>query len=314
MKIALLFSGQIRNLPFDIFQKSLSNLTREIDYEIYSYSWYETGKSLNHSKHPTEIDNLNNAPKLVKELFKNFNLKVANFESFLEFEKNLLPEYKKIYKSERFHSGTVNSMPQIYALSKCFKLVSENLNNFDLIFKCRFDSMYVHPLKVYNLERIKYSNKLYNINFGRSFYPKRVYDIFFGGSVKSMFFLNTIWEELPNLVNDEFNNNLDKMDACRLFYLGAYKQKINVVSFETRICDIFRNFKNNYYEKYLISMHLIRLKNCLINIESIGYFLNWFSYRKMRNSRIIFLIIISFFITPFSYLKRFKYIKYFNIF
>ena len=34
---------------------------------------------------------------------------------------------------------------------------------------------------------------------------------FFGGSVKSMFFLNTIWEELPNLVNDEFNNNLDKI-------------------------------------------------------------------------------------------------------
>ena len=27
------------------------------------------------------------------------------------------------------------------------------------------DSIYVHPLNVYNLERIKLSNKLYNINF-----------------------------------------------------------------------------------------------------------------------------------------------------
>ena len=311
MKIALLFSGQIRNLPIDLFQNSLSNLTREIDYDIYSYSWYETGKSLNHSKHPTKIDNSNDAPKLIKQLFQNFNLKEAKFESFSGFEKNLLPKYKKIYRSKRFHPGTVNSMPQIYALAKCFKLIYQDLDNYDLLFKCRFDSFYVHPLKIYNLERIQYSNKLYNINFGRAFYPKRVYDIFFGGSVKSMFFLNTIWEELPNLVNDEFNNNLDRRDACRLFYLGAYKQKINVVSFETRICDIFRNFKNNYYEKYLISMHLISLKSCLINIEAIRYFMNWFRYRNMRYSRIIFLIIISVFITPFSYLKRFRYKKIF---
>ena len=80
MKIALLFSGQIRNLPIDIFQKSLSNLTQEIDYDIYSYSWYETGKSLNHSKNPINIDNSNNAPKLIKQLFQNFNLKVSKFE------------------------------------------------------------------------------------------------------------------------------------------------------------------------------------------------------------------------------------------
>ena len=309
MKIAFLFSGQIRNLPVDIFQKSLSNLTREIDYEIYSYAWYETGKSLNHSKHQTKIDNSNNAPKLIKQFFQNFNLKEAKFESFSEFEKNLLPEYKKIYKSERFHSGTVNSMPQIYALSKCFKLVSENLNNFDLIFKCRFDSIYIHPLKVYNLEKIKNTNKLYNINFGRSFYPKRIYDILFGGSKESMFFLNNIWQELPNLVEDDFNNNLDRMDACRLFYLGAYKNKIDIKSFETRICDIFRNFQNNYYEKYLISMHLISLKRFFNNKDSIIYFFKWFSYRKMGFSKIIFLIILSVLISPLSYLKRLRYQK-----
>ena len=178
MRIAFLFSGQIRNLPIDLFQKSLSYLTREIDYDIYSYSWYETGKSLNHSKHPTKIDNTNNAPQLIEQFFQNFNLKVAKFELFSEFEGNLLPKYKKIYRSKRFHSGTVNSMPQIYALSKCFKLISEDLDNYDLIFKFRFDFIYVHPLKVYNLERIKHCNNLHNINFGRSFI-QREFTIYF---------------------------------------------------------------------------------------------------------------------------------------
>ena len=32
------------------------------------------------------------------------------------------------------------------------------------------------------------SDHLYNINFGRAYYPKRVYDIFFGGQFRECLF------------------------------------------------------------------------------------------------------------------------------
>ena len=68
----------------------------------------------------------------------------------------------------------------------------------------------MHPLSIYDLESIKKSSNLYTINFGRAFYPNRIYDIFFGGSNKSMSFLNDIWEKLPDLIYDKFDNQLDK--------------------------------------------------------------------------------------------------------
>ena len=48
-------------------------------------------------------------------------------------------------------------MSKIYFLSRCFKSIKSNIDKYDLIFKFRFDSLFVHPLKLYNLEKIKQS-------------------------------------------------------------------------------------------------------------------------------------------------------------
>ena len=48
MKVAFLFSGQLRDLPYSLFRKSLFNLTEGLDYSIFSYCWDKKGKSLNH--------------------------------------------------------------------------------------------------------------------------------------------------------------------------------------------------------------------------------------------------------------------------
>ena len=48
MRIAFLFSGQLREVSLDLFRRSLSNLTKDIDYGIFVYCWEEEGKSLNH--------------------------------------------------------------------------------------------------------------------------------------------------------------------------------------------------------------------------------------------------------------------------
>ena len=43
MKVAFLFSGQLRELEYDLFRKSLVNLTKDLDYSIFAYTL--TGKS-----------------------------------------------------------------------------------------------------------------------------------------------------------------------------------------------------------------------------------------------------------------------------
>ena len=50
MKIAFLFAGQYRDIPNDLFRKSISNLTKDLDYDVFCYSWDEVGVSGDHRK------------------------------------------------------------------------------------------------------------------------------------------------------------------------------------------------------------------------------------------------------------------------
>ncbi len=307
MKVAFLFSGQVREIPINLFKQSISNLTKELDYDIFVYAWDEAGKSLNHSKNNIKKNFYINPSVYINELFEDFNLKSLQIENFQLFKENLKPYHKNIFNSKKYHFGTINAMPQIYMLSQCFGLIKGCLDDYDLIFKCRFDSLFIHPLNLYDLREIKNKNKIYTLNFGRAYYPNRIYDIFFGGSNDSMKFLSNIWNQLPYLVNNEFDNKLDKRDACRLLFLSARLNQIKVESFETRICDVFRNFKNNYYEKYLLSMHLIRLTKLIKNIYIIPYFYKWFIFREFNLIKVFFYFLKSLIISPISYLKRVKY-------
>tara|TARA_B100000212_G_C27323339_1_gene511188 strand:- start:325 stop:1218 length:894 start_codon:yes stop_codon:yes gene_type:complete len=293
-------------MPRNLFRKSLSNLTKGLDYDIYSYLWDETGRSLNHGNINFDDFREENARKILIDYMTGFNLKKISSESYLQFKKNLQSEYKELIESDQYHFGTINSIPQIYSLSKCFDLILKNLNDYDLIFKCRFDTLFLHPLNVYDLEKFRNEKAIYSINFGRAYYPKRIYDIFFGGSKESMMFLRNIWEDLPNLLVDKFDNNLDKRDACRIFYLAAIKEDIVCKSFDTRVCDVFRNFDNNYYEKYIISMHLFSIKNIFKNIKFIRYFFLWFRFRKLSRFSIFYSMLLSLILLPISYLKRVK--------
>ena len=122
-----------------------------------------------------------------------------------------------------------------------------------------------------------------------------------------MAFLNEIWNNIPQLVENSFNNGQDKRDACRLFFVAAISQNIKIKSFKTRICDIYRPFKDNYYEKYLISSHILSLKLDITALKSIPYFIRWFIHRKINLKMLSLIIIRTIFLIPLSYLKRFKY-------
>ena len=122
-----------------------------------------------------------------------------------------------------------------------------------------------------------------------------------------MLFLDQIWNNLPKFVENKFNNGQDKRDACRLFYVAAINSNIKIKSLNTRICDIYRPYKDNYYEQYLISSHLLSLNFNITSLKSIPYYLRWFIYRRINLVTFISTLMKTIFLFPLSYLKRFKY-------
>ena len=308
MKIAFLFSGQLRELEYDLFRKSLLNLTKDLDYAIFSYSWEEMGESLNHKNNLPKIIKNANIDEKINFLFKDFNLLDFGYESFRDFKNGLKDQYREIFYSKKFHFGTINSLPQIYTLHKSFELLEESKLNFDLVFRCRFDSIFIHPTKIFPLKQILSNGSVFNLNFGRAYYPNRIYDIFFGGSRKSMNFISTIWNNTPYLVKNNFDNGLDKRDCCRILYLAASIDNINIKSFSSRICDVYRN-NDLSYSKYIISSHLVDFRINKKNISCINFIFKWFHERKLSNTKITFYVIKSIILIPFVYLKRLKYLK-----
>jgi len=308
MKIAFLFSGQFREVPVDLFRKSLSNLTRDLDYGIFLYCWEESGESLNHRSKMPNMDIDKNIDTKIKFLFNDFNLLESGYERFKDFDRNLKSEHKEIFISKKFDFGTTNSLPQIYTLHKSFQLLEKSIYEFDLVFRCRFDSIFIHPIKIFPLSEMLSNDIIYNLNFGRAYYPYRIYDIFFGGSRKAMNFISTIWSDVPFLVKNKFDNGLDKRDSCRILYLAARLKRNKVKSFPSRICDVYRN--NDYlYSEYLISSHLLSLrfnKNYFILLNDI---FKWFKESNTTNYKIALYLIKAFILIPFAYLKRLKYLK-----
>ena len=307
MKIAFLFSGQYRPIPKELLRYSIQTLTKGLDYDIFCYSWDESGESLDHREIIPIIKRNNDSYNQISSVFSEFNLKEIYTESYDNFIINLPKTHKKVLNSKAYHKGTIFALPQIYTLSRCYKLFKNYENEYDLIFRCRFDSIYLHPLKIYPLRNFLNSSTLYNINFGRAYNPYRIYDIFFGGSKKSMRFLDQIWNDVPQLVENNLNTGLDKRDACRLFYVAAVSNNIKIKSLNTRICDIYRPFKDNYYEQYLISSHLLSLKFDISTLKSLPYFIRWIFYRRINLIKFSLIIVRTILLMPLSYLKRFKY-------
>lgn len=276
LKVALLFSGQVRDVgDTEIFRRSLKLFMENINYSIYIHTWNEMGKSLCHDNTNKDLVFNLDSENYLNNLFNHFPIKAIKREKFRDFEKLIPYKYYQIHKSKNFSPLTRNSFPQIYSFYKSFTLFKDELKNYDLILRVRFDNVFIQNLlDTIDINRIS-SNLILNQNFGRAYYPKRIYDIFFGGSYFAMNQLSNVWNDLPNLINDDFNNGLDKRDACRLLYLEAINKNLDVKTINTRICDVYRGNKKDYV-KLIIYAGLTKRSNGLKLIKTLRSFKRFF--------------------------------------
>lgn len=245
-KVALIYSGQVRKISPTFFREGLKLFTEGTEFDIYLNYWDEMGKSMNHDPYDKKLILDDSADILVNDLFKDLPVAYRISEPYVDFEKNIPKSHLKIHKDSFFSAHSKHTLPQIYSFCKLFDSCRGVLINYDLIFSCRFDTVFTHRLIDSDLKKFN-TNTLYHLNYGKAYYPKRIYAIFFGGDFSAMNQLSKTWINIPTIVNDAFDNGLEKNDVCRVLYLSAIMNSIKINSLHLRSCEVHRfDTKRNY--------------------------------------------------------------------
>ncbi|MDC0578951.1 hypothetical protein OAO38_04735 [Candidatus Pelagibacter ubique] len=268
-KIALLFSGQIRDINPSLFNEGLRIFTKYHTADIYLSYWDTAGKSGNHSRKILENNSIKNfdIQKYLKIAFKGYDIKKEKIVKVKDWEHAENSEIKEINNNKNFHFTTVNSAKQLFQIYNSYLLL-ENPNEYDFIVRCRFDNVFVFP---FSPDLNCSENYLANINFGKAFKDDRVYDIFFYTKSSSSNPIFTSWLKFAEYVRYPFDNLLDPRDAGRILYLSALLNNIKVKSVDIRYCDVFRRQRKFGYFFDLVKWGLARtdtkkkyiFKNCL---------------------------------------------------
>lgn len=235
--IALLFSGQLRALDIELFRKSLALfIGNHFKFDIYISTWDIMGISMAHNEENSITFHDSNIEIYLNEMFKGFNVKSRITYNYDEWFHNMSDEYKEIQISDNYTFNTKNSLAQLFLIQQSYEQVS-SINEYDYFIRLRFDSIFFFELNEYLDKSV-----IYNLNFGKAYYPNRVYDIFFVAPRKYSNIIFKTYSKIPELINNDFENGLEKRDACRLLYLSVaslkYPPKVETLSY--RYCDIFR--------------------------------------------------------------------------
>jgi hypothetical protein len=254
IKIALLFSGQVREINPQIFNKGLKIFCEGVDFKIYISCWDVIGSSMDHT--PGNLsDHFMSEKKRVEEQifnsFKGFPIEKFEIESYDKWKLSLTEPYLSIQNNPNYSELTRNSLPQLYQLKKSYELCIDDYSEFDYFVRCRFDSVFVCKFldSIYGKEK---KADIFHINFGKAHYSNRVYDIFFIAKPLSAHSIFRTWDNIESLIiSNNFESELDRRDACRLLYASALNSGFFVGSTNSRVCEVYR-VSDKYFKNLII--------------------------------------------------------------
>jgi len=281
-RIAVLFSGQIRDTPVRIFNSSIRHFLKNVEADVYLSYWSQIGRSMNHrpgseNRSPTSALGTKD---YIDQAFLGLNVIAQASESQQEWEENLDESYKIYYKSNKYSALTKYSLPQIYQLWKSYNLISLRAD-YDQIIRMRYDFVPILPFSEITPEK----REAFNINFGRAYYDDRIYDIFFGGRADCVRPVFCTWLDIPSLIEDKFDNGLDKRDACRLLFLSAQRAGLRVISTSARYGDTWRSNDSPFtYASKLVYWKLTEDSGRNTNIEKYRFEVVQFLCRSTEGS------------------------------
>lgn len=131
--------------------------------------------------------------------------------------------------------------PQLYKIWDAIRMKTayEHKMNFkyDIVIRFRPDMGIINSIDLNLLSPFK----LYHLNPPKIYEPERIYDIFFYGDSHTMNIISDTWKYINELMDMPFDNVLPEMSACRVLYLQALINNIEVIDISQSIGDIYRN-------------------------------------------------------------------------
>lgn len=269
-RVAVLYCGQVRNYDdSQLLEMNTKNMFGLYNCDVFASIWDERGYSFHHGEaSPSEyafnkdvsesklIDLLQHSGCKVREV------EIENFDSWLSMQdENIVELYDKGMK---FGDKTVKatSFPQLYKIYKAnelkVKFEREHGFKYDIVIRVRPDMGFVEPIPDWALQQELILNKnsadIYHLNPPKIYYPSRIYDIFFWGNSDNMNNICNSWLNIQSLLKDPFDNGLPVVDCCRLLYIQAIKNNLNVIDIPRCIGDIYRDENMDEYKDKILNV------------------------------------------------------------
>lgn len=250
-KVAVLIAGEMRNFDNpNIIDHNNGHLLNLLNCDVFVSTWNKRGFSFNHGYYSTkDYSDLDINPEHIGRVYK--NLKGINIENYDEWFNSLDEWSKNMCNKGFYNNGSTNLcpasvFPQIYKIwdANRMKVAYEHQNNFkyDIVIRMRGDMCMVEDVGYNYLEPVLDNTpKLFHLNPPNIYEPKRVYDIFFMGNSHVMNVLADSWKNLKNLIHHPYDNGLSDVNTCRILYIQAISNNVDVVDIPRALGDIYRD-------------------------------------------------------------------------
>ncbi len=240
MRVAICLSGEVRTFLHPLVRDGWKRYIEPLNASLFISVWQHLGVSY-YTKNFSLADPQEEYPNLLGELKESYcNIKDIELEDYNKWFATLPDDLAHFLVTYR---ECASSAPQLYKIFKAdlLRRLYEVENNFkyDIVIRLRPDFLAINPFDFSNFK----DDTVFNINFGvpGAFSKNRIYDIIFYGGSKEMTKLCGAWSNYINLLRDPFENGLGKNDCCRLLYIQAQKQGLNIENVSHRIGDIYRD-------------------------------------------------------------------------
>lgn len=258
-RVAILLAGEMRNFDnIELINKNNLYLFQLYNCDVFVSTWSKRGYSPYHGN----VSKKNYSDNQINEnTIKNiYNCKNINIENYDEWFDKLPENYKELYNKglqcgDKLVKATVFS--QLYKIWDCNRIKKEyeeqHQFKYDLVIRFRPDMCLVEEIPnnflhdFLNIDLTASYNKIYTLNPPKIFYPNRIYDIFFYGNSEAMNKISDSWYNILDLINNNFENGLEKVDSCRVLYVQCLLNNLNVINISRCIGDIYRDEDMNDY-------------------------------------------------------------------
>lgn len=232
-----------------VVEKFYENLFDAYRPDIFVSTWDHIGKS-QHDNTLNEASGINECEIL--NVYQNVkNIEIENFNAWLDGLNS--DELKNLWAHYRVDNILMpTSIPQFYKIYRANELKCEYEREcgfkYDIVIRYRPDLIMVDKLHLdANVE-----STIVNINTKKYHWPNRIYDIFFYSNSENINKMCEVWPNFISVLNHPFTNGLPNIDPCRMLYVQALINNINVQSMDKNICDVYRNESYECIRSFLL--------------------------------------------------------------